>query len=290
MPDSLKARFSQSEASIIVLGIVRIVLLLLWLNHLLACCFYGLAAGEENSWLDVQQMNGRSVGERYVASLFWSITMFAGQGNIYPVSTSERIYSIIVFLCVYMISATMVSSITSSLTRLEIATASDSSKLMELKRFLKDHCISPSITLRVQRNATHAMQQKRSLMPEGDVELLQLISEPLRVELHFEMHMPLFKEHPFFYLYAQVWPMLMKQVCHTCIAHLGLSNGDVVFNQNEYMHEPAMFFVSKGRLRYTKIAETQETEITTVKYGDWAAEAVLWTPWMHVGTLVSTTD
>ena len=72
---------------------------------------------------------------------------------------------------------------TSGLTQQYIIGGSGARQLATLKRYLKQNNVSKVITKRVCRNAKHAISG--DLTPES-VELLQVISEPLKVELAFE--------------------------------------------------------------------------------------------------------
>merc|ERR1712150_228697 len=106
-------------------------------------------------------------------------------------------------------------------------------QLNTLQRFMRQNNISDKLSLRVQRNASHAITEQQRLMPEHDVELLRMVSDPLRVELHFEMYMPVLELHPFFREYVKRCPQVMRKVCHTSMSSLLVSAGDVIFNCGE---------------------------------------------------------
>lgn len=46
----------------------------------------------------------------------------------------------------------------------------------------------------------HIVGERR---PQDSVELLSLVSEPLRVQLHFEQYLPVIEKHPFFKRYSK---------------------------------------------------------------------------------------
>jgi len=286
LPDAVHARLFKSEIQVILLGVVRIMLLLVWLSHLFACCFFGISSGSDSAlnWLEAYELMDAPVYNQYAAAVFWSIGLFAGSCDIHPVSSLERAFTAGALYIVYMISATMISSITSSMTRLEIATATEASKLSDLKRYLNEHKISSSISIRVQQNAHFVMQEIRRMKPESEVELLSLISEPLRLELHFEIHMPTISRHAFFLHYEQQNPTLMRQACHQCISQVSFSKGDIAFDAGEVMANPGMIFVESGSFLYTR-PQVATAGVQLVRIGQWAAEAVLWTPWTFRGLL-----
>jgi len=122
--------------------------------------------------------------------------------------------------------------------------------------------------------------------PESSIELLSLISTPLRRELHFEVHSPLLIVHPFFRTYIDIYPTAIKKVCHEAIRLLTFSPGDIVFTEFEAPTVPRMFWVADGELKYIQDVSQQKR----VCYGNWLSEALLWTRWTHRGTLESKTE
>merc|ERR1712070_856224 len=89
------------------------------------------------------------------------------------------------------------------------------------------------------------------LTPEA-VELLHVVSEPLRVEMHFEMYAGQLKVHPFFAQYMEEYPQSMRRICHCAMSTLLMDPGDVIFSEGEVPAQPKMYFVNKGRLAYNK--------------------------------------
>merc|ERR1711920_623489 len=127
--------------------------------------------------------------------------------------------------------AAVVSNITSLLTHLNMMASQDSQKMTQLQHYLFDNKISTAVSLRVQRGAQHALQEQKRNLCEKGIELIFLISEPLRMDLHYEIGMPVLCMHPFFRIYTQVSKPLMRQVCHEAVSRLQLSCGDVLFNE-----------------------------------------------------------
>merc|ERR1712007_267723 len=107
-------------------------------------------------------------------------------------------------------------------------------------------------------------------MSEASVELLKLVSEPLRVEIHFEVHSTTLFFHPFFDCYNEVNPMGLRQVCHTAVSPLSLSSGDVLFGTRE-KSQLRMLFVIHGNLLYQRV----EFDAQVIKGHQWMCEATL---------------
>lgn len=263
----------------LLLTIAKIMSIFLWVTHVVACLWWLVGLASSNGWIRHYSMQDRSLSERYMRCFHWSLAAFSGDTSITkPQNIGERVFATSVLFLAFVISASYVGSITTSMTRLQLITSEQSSKLAMLRRFLLDHHISRSLAVRVQRNAQHAMLEQKNLAPESNVELLKLISNPVLVEVHFEIHSRVILEHPFFLSYNEINPAGIRKVCHTAISMLSLHPKDVLFSDLEVPTNPRMFFVVSGSLLYL-----QDEVVQAVDRGIWISEAVLWTKWTHCG-------
>jgi len=152
-----------------------------------------------------------------------------------------------------------------------------------LKKYLNQNKIPKNLVKRVCRNAKHAISG--DLTPDT-VDLLHVVSEPLQIEMHFEMYSRVLANHPFFVELLGSSPHLMRRMCHLAMSTLWLASGDVMFSKGEEPSEPKMCFVVTGTLMYTD-TYGEKTQVVDRMY---LAEGVLWTSWRHMGTLVATND
>lgn len=277
-----------SEKLSIVADIVKILMFILGNAHLLACFWYGIGTlNEDSNWLTRGSFDHLSLLHRYMLSLHWSLALFqGGMDEIVASNILERIFNVVAFLLAFMVSAVCISALTSSMTRLHILASRNSFQLNVLRRYLVQNHISEKLIMRVHRNAVHALSEHQRLMSEEAVELLHLVSEPLRVELHFEMYCPVFEVHPFFEAYAEHYPHVMQKVCHTAITTLLVSAGDIIFNEGEIPVHPMMYIICSGVYNYESIEGVCE-ELGSKQ---WLTEAALWTAWMHRGTFTAMSD
>lgn len=288
LPNCLKNTleyYFQSEVIGIVMAILKILMLVIWINHVIACVWYGIGDGSstDNNWLTQNEVRGESHKfYAYWTAFHWSLSQFTGNMEVVPYNLAERIYAVVTLLIIFVIGASSVSSITASITNLSIATAQESKKLSILKQYLYEHRISGRIALRVQRNAQYVVAEQKRNTPEERIELLGLISEPLRIELHFEIHMPVLSSHPLFKNYGEVCPGFLRQVCHQAVNRIRLSKGDVLFSEGEVDAVPHMFFVVAGSLKYAHSRSECYYSICPIQ---WVCEACLWTPWIHCGSM-----
>jgi len=134
----------------------------------------------------------------------------------------------------------------------------------------------------MQRSAQHALSAD---LTADLVELLPVVAEPLRVEMHFEMYLSNLQNHTFFSAYINESPQVIRRICHYAMSTVLLSTGDVVFSKGESPSQPKMYFITKGQCDYVHAGEPQ-----TVNERQYIAEAVLWTRWTHQGTLIANSD
>jgi len=264
--------------------IVKICFGMLLAAHTSACIWYTIGRTRNKggpSWIKENHLQDAGLRERYVWSFHWSIALFVGETNYDPMNVEERSFAVSAMFFFYLMSALFVSSMTTKLTRLQIITSAQASQLSALRRYMGDHNISASLSVRVQRNAQYALDALKRNAPESSIEVLDLVSEPLRMELHFELHAPALMGHPFFDNYHFVNPAGIQKLCHVATSQTLVSTGDIVFSNYEVPAWPRMFFIITGKLLYMQ----PPMIVTPMHVGQWAAEASLWTSWIHSGTM-----
>jgi len=111
-------------------------------------------------------------------------------------------------------------------------------------------------------------------MPEEDVELLKLVSEPLRMKLHYEIHQPMLANHPLLLMYSQVNTNAMQRLCHVALSKTSFSRGDVLFNFGEMPSNPSVLFIISGKLRYWRHSKDVD-QIQMDQEASWQARPAL---------------
>lgn len=290
-------KYIRSESVILIARVMMIMIFMVWTTHLIACTWYGigrLGGSKETSWVYFHDLENMSFGERYTRSFHAALALFFGEHTSYstPRSMVERTFIIWVLLVSFMMSAWFVSSITSAMTRLSIVSGQDTAHFTALSRYLSDNGISRRLAQKVKRNAQHAVNEQRILTPEKNIELLPLISEPLRCELHYEIHCQTLTVHPFFRYYERLNSSAFRKICHHGITRISYCTGDNVFCEGESPSVPRMLFCKTGKLSYCQgDSHLPGSKRRRVGNKNWMCEAVLWTrKWLHRGSLTATSD
>jgi len=278
-----------SEKLVILVDVVKLMVIMIGAGHFVACCWYaiGNSATDEKNWLDVHEYRTTSLGFRYVMSLRWAISQFAGgMDEVTPHSMAESIYAIFIYLAAFWSGAVFLSILTSSMTQWYIVGSQQAQQLTILRRYLSQNGISKKLALRVTRNAQHSLAEQQKTMPEDSVMLIKQVSDPLRVELHFEMYNPMLSLHPFFARYTEECPQVVRKVCHGAMAFCNVVKLDTVFDEGETPAVPKMYILQHGLLAYNQLSgegcQVHETE--------WVCEHALWIQWRHRGTMTAAED
>jgi len=293
-----------SERITLAFNIITSIFALLYAAHINACVWYGIASVfwdgiMGTSWISAKDVVYETLATRYLVSFHWAIAQFVGgMDEVVPVGNIERTYAIFSLLLAFVVASIFTSSLTSSITRLHIIRGVEHSNFARLREYLVQKSISRDLMMRIQRNAHYVTKEDRSSMQESNVHLLRIVSEPLRAELHFEVHCPVFADHPFLGLYCQKCPLAMRKICHTAISMRQMAAGDTLFTIGELPNPPQMFFVVKGTLRYVEeVSEAGSSsfgcdlsEGIEVSEGMWLSEGTLWTAWMHQGRVTAATE
>jgi len=276
-----------SEKLVIFIDILKLIVIMLGTGHLIACIWYaiGKAGPPEKNWLDFFGFREESLDYRYMMSLRWALSQFAGgMDEVTPKSLTEHFFGAAVYLTAFWSGTVFLSILTSHMTQLYILGNQQHQQLNIMRRYLSSNGISKGLALRVTRNAQHAMKLRQKSTPESAVGLSELVSEPLRIELHFEMYFPLLGHHTFFLDYFLHSPHVVRKICHAAMSVSSNSIGDVLFHFGEASSK--MMILRQGCLRYSWGAENEEH----MAPGNWISEAPLWTTWAHRGILTAIED
>eukprot|EP00929_Paragymnodinium_shiwhaense_P020361 TRINITY_DN13600_c0_g1_i1.p1 TRINITY_DN13600_c0_g1~~TRINITY_DN13600_c0_g1_i1.p1 ORF type:complete len:913 (+),score=227.83 TRINITY_DN13600_c0_g1_i1:133-2871(+) len=286
-----------NERVVIIIDVLKLVVMMAAFGHLVACGFYGIASGsvdsqdeEQRSWLIKYGYADLNLGLRYLMSMRWALSQFAGgMDEVTPQSEIENVFAIFIFVLSFWSGAVFLSILTSSMTQLYLLGSQNTQNLTTLRRYLSQNGITKQLALRIHRNAQNSLVEAQRTMPEDSVFLFQYVSEPLKVEMHFEMYSGFLSVHPFFQDYIQAAPPVMHRVCHSAMSVASVSEGDVIFHAGETPLIPRMIFATteggSSILQYTTA-----TEKIVISESEWVSEATLWTTWVHRGTMMSIKD
>jgi hypothetical protein len=275
-----------TEKLIIILNIFKLNVIMLATGHLLACFWHavGKAGPEDRNWLHKYGYEDESLDYRYIMSFRWALSQFhGGMDEVTPQSFGEHLFSSIVQVMSFWAGAVFLSTLTSNMTQLYFLTRDQSQQLGSMNRYLRQNAVSKALSLRVVRNAQCALQMRKKQMPETEAGIEDLVSLPLRTELHFEMYNPQLLPHIFFDMFIKDNAHVVRKICHSAMSTTFNALGDVVFHFGETADRVTI--ITAGMLSYQWASSQEECEV-----GTFLSEAVLWTHWTHRGLLTVQED
>lgn len=277
----------QSDRIIFCLDVFKLLIIVFFLSHFTGCGWWGLGdllSASDQTWIEVNGVVNQGLESQYLISLHWALKQFSGGlDEVKPLTAVERLYEVTIFTLCFFVGLIMFSTLTSSLTRHYIIGGSGARQLATLKKYLKQNNIPKNLSKRLCRNAKHAISGD---LTQDSVELLSVISEPLKVEMNFEMYSRVLSWHPFLNDMLCQGNPIMRPICHRAMSMLLLASGDIIFSSGESPSEPKMYIVVHGHLEYCD----QYGESTVVEERQYLSEHNLWTSWRHKGTLTASSD
>jgi len=277
------------EGNIVAFAILRALVCLCLCCHVCGCLWYyvgelSMSSGR-HSWLVEHHLRKESFLVQYLAALQWAFAHFMqSEPNITSHSAIERAFNITIILFGFLLSSIFVSSVVSSMMRLNILGSRQEGQFSRLRQYLQNHDVSSRLSVLITHSIHQTLElQKRSVL-EPEIELLPHLSEDLLLELHFEIHGRLLLQNRFICGYWSLRPDLIRRICHCAVKVWHASRGERLFRAGKSSVAPSMFFHLSGMLSYRKKGAPSQSY---VQKSECLVEAVLWTNFEHVGTLLA---
>eukprot|EP00439_Symbiodinium_sp_Y106_P079284 s323_g17.t5 len=294
--------YLDSEYASIMFEIAKMMALLLVINHVLACAWFGLALlGNEIGWRDWKSSHVLDYDQGdswwlydYLTSLHWSLCQFTPASmEVQPSNPMERGFATLTVLFALIVFSYIVGSITGSLTQLRMMSEAITRETLKLRRFLRRNAVPIGLSLRIRRFVEFELRRRQQPVSQQSVSCLNVLSDQLQTELGFALVQPTLATHPIF-------ETLMRSSGGADLlerASQGFEKKTLALDDWEFLAcTPAthMRYLISGELRYAKqsgmLGEAEETDLLP---GDsyWTAEAVLWvSDWDHVGELTASLE
>lgn len=292
----LANRFLSAHA-FMVMKVVAGLMMILAINHIIACCWYGIGSlsFDGRSWLlrsellDADGASG-SFPEAYAASIHWALTQFTpATNNIAPDNAVERFFAVWVILLAMGVFSSFISSITSTVSSLRTYRQEQAKKQAQLLRFFNERNLSTDLYGRVQD-----IVRKQGLfdvrLNEKDVSLFGGVPERLLVLMHEEMYQPALNALNF-------WPMwshfedqsFFRDVCHTCITeHVATPAQDAFMPGTDCQQ---VYVIQSGVMQYSAKPRASSKVYETVRESVMESCVLclpcFWADWHHRGRLAS---
>jgi len=279
----------QSEASLILIGILKMLIFIVLVNHLVACVWYAIGNMDQtrpDRWIVEFKVDVKNLLYRYSTALHWSITQFTPASmEVVPQNEYERLFTVCIILSGLLIFSSFVSAITNAMNRLRNLNSWRNEQESLLRRYLRENLVTPSLTARIHNCLNKAMQQSRRRVHEDEINILQLLPLSLKFELSNEIYAPALGKHPFFTFCHSCLPSESRKIYSTAVSQKSLVISQELITTGEAGKH--MYFLVSGTLVYSR-DDDEQSAVTTQQ--PWLVEAALWLKWQHVGTASSSSQ
>eukprot|EP00930_Biecheleria_cincta_P099341 TRINITY_DN9097_c0_g2_i1.p1 TRINITY_DN9097_c0_g2~~TRINITY_DN9097_c0_g2_i1.p1 ORF type:complete len:752 (-),score=105.52 TRINITY_DN9097_c0_g2_i1:109-2334(-) len=260
------------------------LLLLLLVNHFIACAFMSLGFSKlgRRSWIQKANLEFASISEIYITALHWSTTQFMPATNdISPANGIERFFTVCITMLAMGVFSSFISSITNAVNSMRAVRNEQIKKETALRKFFSERQLSTDLFLTVQDFCQKA-GVRETLIQEDEVSLLSETPDSIRMRLHSEMYMP--KLNSAIWMLPDVRDMdagLLRQICHTVISERLYRPQTEIFIRDAVCRKT--FVTLSSHLQYSLTAESFED----VSEGVWICEAAFFAVWYHHGFLIT---
>eukprot|EP00439_Symbiodinium_sp_Y106_P086557 s46_g34.t1 len=277
-----------STYAFMVMRVVSGLMMILAVNHIIACCWYGLGRWTlENgsSWLMNAGIADASLADSYATSIHWALTQFTpATNNVAPVNFVERFFAVWVILLAMGTFSSFISSITATVSTLRASRSEQFKHHSSLVRFFNERNLSTETYAKI-NDALKKQGMYDIRLKETEVSLLRGVPEHLKVVLHEEMFMNSL-------LSLRIWDhwsheddlLIHRQICHLAMVEHVASPGNDAFMPGTECTE--VYLLDQGNMGY--IARQFATfEAEFVSPGQVLCLPCLWAEWLHRGRLTA---
>jgi len=282
-----------SDITFLVVQLVQLIIVLVFLNHWVACFWYGIGSlsrtvGEKLNWLEnvgITPVWEEGLGWKYLTSLHWSITQFTPASmDISATNNIERVFSIVVLFMSLVSCSSLIGFVSATMAQIRSLTGEKTNQFWQLRRFLELNKVEWNLRERILRYAENKFDQKHKEIPMSRVPLLLTLSDGLKAEVLASLFARTMHPHPFFSYLDEQMPKILRQLCSTAVKPRSLASDEVVFRTNE--ESSCMYFLKIGQCNYTPAGQTNPRSPPFGK-SEWIAEMALWSKWRFRGDFIA---
>ncbi len=240
-------------------GVLRLVLFAFWVTVIAHWCAVG--------WLYLDDLSDFQTGkDEYVKALYWTVTTIAtvGYGDITPVNTTQRIYTIFVMMLGAGVYATVIGNIASILGNLDLAKAAQLKRMAQVDSFLKARSIPSEMRRRVRDYYMYIIERGWG---EDENHLLNDLPLSLKREVKIRLHKGLLEKVPF-----------LKGADSSLVTNLVFSlrpaiflKGDIVIKKGE--KGDSLYILSEGAVEV--LGNDEKTVVILLQEGQFFGELAL---------------
>lgn len=278
----------RSEYLTLVLKILRQSMIIIVVNHYIACAWFACSDNIEgpDTWVNAFGLKHADVASQYLVSFHWAVTQFApATNNVAPQNAIERAFASLIVIYAFVAFSSFVSAMTNATNELRAFTLKSARQEAQIRKFLGDKKVSSDLWCQIRQFCkAKAVSQ---MVSEKEIAVLNDIPESLRIMLHEELYQDIVLGS---HILSGIQvgddiSQAVKRFCHFCFSEEIFSAKLDVFMDGT---EAQRVYVSRGgKCIYWSILLPKNRQ--TLEGTNWLSELALWAKWHHRGQLVAET-
>lgn len=221
----------------------------------------------------------------YLTAFYWSLAVLTQGSAEFPCTNGlERLFNSLCLLAGFLAGSMCVSSLSAKMVEFQALQSGRVQQLRQLRRYLEEHRVSPSLSIITVRQAAQRIQARKPLTTK-DVPVLELLPSVLRKQLHSSLCAPQLVQHPLFRVFSNLDAAWLDRFCNEAVDIGLLGDTDELFISGTAA--TAAYVLVNGQMHYRQVPESSPVGVRSKRHipeGAWLCESALWSHWIHVGT------
>lgn len=214
----LEERFNLRERLYGIFDLAKLVVFIFYVAHLCGCIWHYIAvceisAGMNETWMGKGGVliSSSSWKKRYIDSLYWSVVTMCtlGYGDIVPVTSGEKLFTICVTLISCFVFGYSVNSIGDILKEFLRVEEEFKGKMAKLNMYMKQRELNDDVSVKVRKYFEYLHKEKLSSNTEGAI-LIDSLEQDLKSEVLKDIYGKLLRSKKFFKLNVDVDNLALK--------------------------------------------------------------------------------
>ena len=218
-----------------IIDLIKLLFIITFLSHLIACIWHYLAIieidqGISPNWLSKYYLLDYSWQDRYIYSLYWSLTTMItiGYGDIVPTNSNETIFAVFIMVISSGVFGYCINGVGEILQNMYRKEEEFKMKMRDLQHYMNKRNLNKMLQMRVKRYLEYMFQEENEGFQRGH-SILTLLSKKLHQDVKVEIYGKILKD---MYVFKKYFSEEFIAKCSTKFKEITYAPEDIIFSVN----------------------------------------------------------